>query len=159
MLVLTRKTQETIVIGGNVKVTILRVKGQSVRIGVEAPKSVRVMRGELTPQDKGDRSDEDAHRDQEDPSESSSMEDPLPMRLSDNRTPIPDEEGHAEVIQFRFSPLANFVAERTNRSQSARPTRLAVPNDSPLSKDEKITSPFSSLGMIGFVASPSPASK
>ena len=48
MLVLTRKTQEQIQIGDNIRITIVRVKGQSVRVGIEAPKDVRVVRGELT---------------------------------------------------------------------------------------------------------------
>ncbi|HEX3654313.1 MAG TPA: carbon storage regulator CsrA [Pirellulales bacterium] len=47
MLVLTRKTQEQIQIGNNIKITILRVKGQSVQIGIEAPREVRVLRAEL----------------------------------------------------------------------------------------------------------------
>ncbi|HEY2881073.1 MAG TPA: carbon storage regulator [Pirellulales bacterium] len=47
MLVLTRKTREQIQIGENVVVTILRVKGQSVRVGIEAPRDVRVLRSEL----------------------------------------------------------------------------------------------------------------
>jgi carbon storage regulator CsrA len=47
MLVLTRKSREQIQIGDNVVITILRVKGQSVRIGIEAPRDVRVLRSEL----------------------------------------------------------------------------------------------------------------
>ena len=47
MLVLTRKLQEKITIAGNITVTVLRVKGQTVRIGIEAPRDVRVVRGEL----------------------------------------------------------------------------------------------------------------
>jgi carbon storage regulator CsrA len=49
MLVLTRKLQERICIGENITVTVLRVKGQQVRIGIEAPRDVRVIRGELPP--------------------------------------------------------------------------------------------------------------
>lgn len=49
MLVLSRKLNEQIRIGNNVTVTILRVKGNVVRIGVEAPRNVRVVRGELPP--------------------------------------------------------------------------------------------------------------
>lgn len=49
MLVLTRKLQEKICIGNDITVTILRVKGQQVRIGIEAPRNVRVIRGELPP--------------------------------------------------------------------------------------------------------------
>lgn len=47
MLVLTRKLQQQIKIGDQVTITILRVKGQTVRVGIEAPREVRVIRGEL----------------------------------------------------------------------------------------------------------------
>lgn len=47
MLVLTRKTQQQIQIGPHIKITILRVKGQAVRIGIEAPHDVSVLRTEL----------------------------------------------------------------------------------------------------------------
>jgi carbon storage regulator CsrA len=47
MLVLTRKLQQQIKIGEQITVTILRVKGQTVRVGIEAPRDVRVVRGEL----------------------------------------------------------------------------------------------------------------
>jgi carbon storage regulator CsrA len=48
MLVLTRKLQEQIQIGDNITVSILRVKGNSVRIGIQAPRDVRVVRQELS---------------------------------------------------------------------------------------------------------------
>jgi carbon storage regulator CsrA len=47
MLVLTRKQKECIKIGDGITITILRVQGQAVRVGIEAPKEVRVIRGEL----------------------------------------------------------------------------------------------------------------
>ncbi len=47
MLVLSRKTREQIQIGENVVVTIVRVKGNTVRLGIEAPRDVRVVRSEL----------------------------------------------------------------------------------------------------------------
>ena len=47
MLVLTRKSQDSIRIGDNITVTVLRIKGNTVRIGIEAPDSVRIVRGEL----------------------------------------------------------------------------------------------------------------
>ena len=52
MLVLTRKLHEQIRIGENITITILRIKGSGVRVGIEAPREVRVVRGELRP--KGD---------------------------------------------------------------------------------------------------------
>lgn len=47
MLVLTRKLQQQIKIGDQITVTVLRVKGSTVRIGVQAPREMRVIRGEL----------------------------------------------------------------------------------------------------------------
>ena len=47
MLVLTRKTQQQIKIGDNITLTIVRVKGQTVRVGIDAPRDIRVVRSEL----------------------------------------------------------------------------------------------------------------
>lgn len=47
MLILTRRVGETVMIGDDVVVTVLRVKGNQVRIGVDAPKSVSVQREEI----------------------------------------------------------------------------------------------------------------
>lgn len=47
MLVLSRKSREQITIGQDVVITVLSVSGSTVRIGIEAPDSVRVMRTEI----------------------------------------------------------------------------------------------------------------
>ena len=47
MLVLSRKAGEEIVIGDNVTVTINRIAGNRVTIGIQAPESVSIVRGEL----------------------------------------------------------------------------------------------------------------
>lgn len=47
MLILTRRVGETLVIGDDVTVTVLGVKGNQVRIGVNAPKDVSVHREEI----------------------------------------------------------------------------------------------------------------
>ena len=49
MLVLSRKQNERIRVGDSIVVTIVRVSGYKVRIGIEAPASVRVLRDELHP--------------------------------------------------------------------------------------------------------------
>ena len=49
MLVLTRKTGETISIDGNIVVQVVQVRGKQVRIGISAPKDKKVQRGELLP--------------------------------------------------------------------------------------------------------------
>jgi len=47
MLILTRRTGETITIGPDVRVTVLGVKGNQVRIGVDAPRKIDVHREEV----------------------------------------------------------------------------------------------------------------
>ena len=47
MLILTRRVGETVMIGNNITVTVLGVKGNQVRIGVNAPKDVAVHREEI----------------------------------------------------------------------------------------------------------------
>lgn len=47
MLILTRRVGETLMIGDNVSVTVLRVKGNQVRLGVNAPRDISVHREEI----------------------------------------------------------------------------------------------------------------
>lgn len=49
MLVLSRKPLEQIQIGESIVVTVVRVEGGAVRLGIEAPSEVRVFRSELLP--------------------------------------------------------------------------------------------------------------
>jgi carbon storage regulator CsrA len=53
MLVLSRKENEKICIGDNIVITVLRVRGNVIRLGIDAPQEVRVLRAELPslPQD------------------------------------------------------------------------------------------------------------
>ncbi len=47
MLILTRRSDETICVGDEVKITVLGIKGSQVRIGVDAPREVPVHREEI----------------------------------------------------------------------------------------------------------------
>ena len=47
MLILTRKTNEKIKIGNEITLSIIEIKGEQVKIGVEAPKEVKVFRQEV----------------------------------------------------------------------------------------------------------------
>ncbi|MDB2650034.1 carbon storage regulator CsrA [Porticoccaceae bacterium] len=59
MLILTRRVGETLVIGDDVNVTVLGVRGNQVRLGVDAPKEVAVHREEIYQriQNEGDNND------------------------------------------------------------------------------------------------------
>lgn len=47
MLVLSRKTSERILVGDDIAITIVRIGPNSVRIGIEAPKSMNIVREEI----------------------------------------------------------------------------------------------------------------
>lgn len=47
MLALARKVNESIIINDNIEITVLEVKGDQIKIGIDAPKSVPVYRKEL----------------------------------------------------------------------------------------------------------------
>ena len=50
MLVLTRKLMEKLFIGDDICVTVVRLKGGQVRLGIDAPRDVAVVRAELVPE-------------------------------------------------------------------------------------------------------------
>ena len=47
MLILTRKVGETMIIGDDIKIIVLGVKGNQIRLGIEAPKEISVHREEI----------------------------------------------------------------------------------------------------------------
>lgn len=47
MLALTRKTGQSIIIGDQIEITVVEVKGDQVRIGIKAPKEVSILRKEI----------------------------------------------------------------------------------------------------------------
>jgi len=58
MLVLTRKQRQTITIGDSIRVTILKLKGSQVRLGIDAPDGVKILRGELVPREAAETPDD-----------------------------------------------------------------------------------------------------
>ena len=53
MLILTRRSGETIIIGDDVKVTVLSIDRNQIRIGIDAPEEVDIVREELLREDDG----------------------------------------------------------------------------------------------------------
>jgi len=50
MLVLTRKVEESLILGGEIRITVLGISGDKVRLGVDAPQTVKILRGETVDQ-------------------------------------------------------------------------------------------------------------
>ena len=67
MLILTRRIEEKLVIGENVTVTMLGVKGSHVRIGIDAPRDITVIREEVLQRRLNDRKELNSERQRETP--------------------------------------------------------------------------------------------
>ena len=65
MLILTRRVSETLMIGDDVTITVLGVKGNQVRIGVNAPKEVAVHREEIYQRIQNEKTGDDIDSDSE----------------------------------------------------------------------------------------------
>ena len=55
MLVLSRKTTEGIVIDGDIRIQVLKIRGKTIRLGIDAPDQVSIRRLELEPLDEDTR--------------------------------------------------------------------------------------------------------
>lgn len=67
MLVLSRKTDESILIDGRIEVTVVQVEGGRVRLGITAPREISIRRSELPPRDDSLRSESPATTRQSEP--------------------------------------------------------------------------------------------
>jgi carbon storage regulator len=81
MLVLTRKLMEKLFIGDDICVTVVRLDGGQVRLGIEAPRDVTVVRAELVPERRGPKL-------KQGPAAPSAIRGPIPIR-HELRAPSP----------------------------------------------------------------------
>lgn len=133
MLVLSRKIREQIQIGNEVTITILRVNGNSVRIGIEAPTDVRILRAELsrvTPEESktaatvdGSASDDSLLTDTgsvaERPGEAAAS-------ISSEQESAPSHPAVASELPDGHDPLADSMPLRIVLAQRQRRRRRAV---------------------------------
>lgn len=54
MLVLSRRKEQSVVIDGQIEIEVLKISGNTVRLGIKAPRQVKVLRGELAPYGKSE---------------------------------------------------------------------------------------------------------
>lgn len=120
MLVLTRKAQEQIHIGPDITVTVVRVKGHSVRLGIDAPNNVRIVRGELAAAMAEFRDDETA---QEGDLTDSELDEPAEetKRSADEEDESPTRGTRTKAMS---SPLPSSRVPGDRACQLRRPPRL-----------------------------------
>ena len=84
MLVLTRKLMEKLFIGDDICITVVRLEGGQVRLGIDAPRDVTVVRAELVPERASPRLRSD-HRSTPGPPRADVRYSPFEARGTDNR--------------------------------------------------------------------------
>lgn len=115
MLVLSRKPNEEILIGENIKITVLKVKGNTVRIGIEAPQSVKVKRGELP-------ADQPVRQEVE-----------LTLSFSPEQEVVSASSAADQTAVLRFEKPANGPKRNVRRAVTSKPDSLATRANSEVS--------------------------
>ena len=132
MLVLTRKSQERIHIGDNITITVVKIKGNTVRVGIEAPGDVRVIRGEIGPRE-GARAAGSTTADADGDSDANAAG--RPRCASGDQPPAASaDELDLSDAKPRVAPLARVAANRPR-------LRLALPDSRAKAPSSLIGSP------------------
>lgn len=115
MLVLSRKLNQTVRIGDNISVSVVRIKGNVIQLGIEAPKDVHVVRSELIERD----------------AKLAKQQVKLPSETGDAAQPLVSGEGNSEsdAEESLFAAL-RIISESTpmrpSKHKAARQTNLTI---------------------------------
>jgi carbon storage regulator CsrA len=131
MLVLTRKTDQQVMIGDQITITILKIKGREVQIGIQAPQQFQILRAELLETDpdcqpqsqpisKGS-FEPDPERHPTDPAASSHPVSQLPTETVGPGQPAP--RLHTASIESRPYGAEPASSKRLPKSRALRPCR------------------------------------
>jgi carbon storage regulator len=106
MLVLTRKQGEKIRIGDDVVITVVRTKGKAVRLGIQAPAHVPVLRGEIALAIAGE-----AQRSTHAAGDEAPADDAIGKPAA-TRAPLPSCTASSETVLVGHGPLHSLMAAR-----------------------------------------------
>ncbi|MDO4551405.1 MAG: carbon storage regulator [Planctomycetia bacterium] len=128
MLVLSRKESEIIRVGDSIAITVVRIAKDRVRLGIEAPENVLVLRGEL---EKG----EDGEREEEEKEKSSAPERSVSVQSS--RAAVP----RRTLAEFRRSRMTHQFSEASSSAEQKEesPGNIAVEEETAIQQEEKPT--------------------
>jgi carbon storage regulator CsrA len=115
MLVLTRKMTEQIQVGENVTITVLSVKGRTVRLGIEAPQSVRVLRTEVQVRDLEAKANAEQKPDRVELTKVRTGESPLGRRVAKTRAKGWGRYPQAAIAVQEFQRQQNYRGTQAER--------------------------------------------
>ena len=101
MLVLSRKQDQEVLIGDQIRITVLKTRGNTVRLGIEAPRDIKVVRGELEAESKSN----DDH-------EANEAEFTIVFGSDDEADP---ERGNAQCVQFKSDQTPSTGQNRLSK--------------------------------------------
>jgi len=110
MLVLSRKQDQEVLIGDQIKITVLKTRGNTVRLGIEAPRDIKVVRGEL-----------DAEPKSNDDHEANETEFTI---VFGSDSEVDQELGNSECVQFNSNQTPP-----TNRNHVSKPVNRLSADD------------------------------
>ena len=140
MLVLTRKIQQQIQIGPNITITILQVKGQAVRVGIEAPRDVCVLRTELAERIASEESVPAGNRVSVEPR-------PSARTLDSRFSPLPTTPAKSGLLRCR-APRSVRIPLRQHLKRQGPASRSVSGCLAPSSVNDKIPASVSTLGLL-----------